>query len=58
MTEQLGDPVRQRRRIPAGMLFAPSIGGRSHSEAEDTAPGDLVLAATALTNGIAELLGH
>ena len=44
------------RRIPAGMLFAPSIDGRSHSEAEDTDPRDLVLAATALTNGIAELL--
>jgi beta-ureidopropionase / N-carbamoyl-L-amino-acid hydrolase len=46
------------RRIPAGMLFAPSIGGRSHSEAEDTDPRDLVLAATALANGVAELLGR
>ncbi len=46
------------RRIPAGMLFAPSIGGRSHSEAEDTDPADLVLAATALANGIAELAGR
>ena len=46
------------RHIPAGMLFAPSIGGRSHSEAEDTEPADLVLAATALANGIAELLGR
>jgi N-carbamoyl-L-amino-acid hydrolase len=45
------------RHIPAGMLFAPSIGGRSHSEEEDTAPGDLVLAAQALANAIAELAG-
>jgi N-carbamoyl-L-amino-acid hydrolase len=45
------------RHIPAGMLFAPSIGGRSHSEEEDTAPEDLVLAAQALTNAIAELAG-
>ena len=44
------------RVIPAGMLFAPSIGGRSHSEAEDTDPADLVVAATALANGIAALL--
>jgi N-carbamoyl-L-amino-acid hydrolase len=43
------------RHIPAGMLFAPSIGGRSHSEEEDTAPEDLVLAAQALTNAIEEL---
>jgi N-carbamoyl-L-amino-acid hydrolase len=43
------------RHIPAGMLFAPSIGGRSHSEEEDTDPADLVLAAQGLTNAIAEL---
>jgi N-carbamoyl-L-amino-acid hydrolase len=43
------------RHIPAGMLFAPSIGGRSHSEEEDTDPADLVLAAKGLTNAIAEL---
>jgi N-carbamoyl-L-amino-acid hydrolase len=46
------------RRIPAGMLFAPSIGGRSHSEEEDTDPADLVLAAQALCNAIAELAGR
>ena len=43
------------RHIPAGMLFAPSIGGRSHSEEEDTDPADLVRAAQALTNAIARL---
>ncbi len=43
------------RHIPAGMLFAPSIGGRSHSAEEDTDPADLVLAAQALTNAIAAL---
>jgi len=29
------------RRVPATMLFAPSIGGVSHSAREDTAPEDL-----------------
>jgi N-carbamoyl-L-amino-acid hydrolase len=43
------------RHIPAGMLFAPSIGGRSHSEEEDTAQEDLVLAAQVLTDAIARL---
>jgi N-carbamoyl-L-amino-acid hydrolase len=43
------------RYIPAGMLFAPSIGGRSHSEEEDTDPADLVLAAQVLTDAIARL---
>jgi beta-ureidopropionase / N-carbamoyl-L-amino-acid hydrolase len=47
------------RHIPAGMLFAPSIGGRSHSEDEDTDPADLVLAARALATAIADLRdGH
>jgi N-carbamoyl-L-amino-acid hydrolase len=44
------------RHVPAGMLFAPSIGGRSHSEEEDTAPEDLVRAAQALCNAIAALV--
>jgi N-carbamoyl-L-amino-acid hydrolase len=43
------------RYIPAGMLFAPSIGGRSHSEDEHTEPEDLVLAAQVLTDALAEL---
>ena len=43
------------RHVPAGMLFAPSIGGRSHSEEEDTDPAGLVRAAQALTNAIARL---
>jgi N-carbamoyl-L-amino-acid hydrolase len=29
------------RRVPAAMLFAPSIDGISHSAREDTAPEDL-----------------
>ncbi|MBM3489931.1 MAG: Zn-dependent hydrolase [Alphaproteobacteria bacterium] len=31
------------RRLPAGMLFVPSIGGVSHHYSEDTAEADLVL---------------
>ena len=50
------DAMILARHVPAGMLFAPSIGGRSHSEEEDTAPEDLVRAAQALTNGIAALV--
>ena len=30
-------------RVPAGMLFVPSIGGISHHWAEDTAEADIVL---------------
>jgi N-carbamoyl-L-amino-acid hydrolase len=52
------DAMIVARHIPAGMLFAPSIGGRSHSEEEDTEPADLVLAAQALTNAIGALAGR
>jgi N-carbamoyl-L-amino-acid hydrolase len=31
------------RYLPSGMLFIPSIGGRSHDVAEDTAEDDIVL---------------
>ena len=29
--------------LPAGMLFVPSIGGRSHDIVEDTSEADIVL---------------
>ena len=50
------DAMILARHVPSGMLFAPSIGGRSHSEEEDTAPADLVRAAQALCCAIAELV--
>jgi acetylornithine deacetylase/succinyl-diaminopimelate desuccinylase-like protein len=50
------DAMILARHVPAGMLFAPSIGGRSHSEEEDTDPEDLVRAAQALCRAIAELV--
>lgn len=38
--------------IPSGMLFVPSIGGRSHVPFEDTAPGDLVTGAQLLLDAV------
>ncbi|MEZ4613405.1 MAG: M20/M25/M40 family metallo-hydrolase [Caldilineaceae bacterium] len=40
---------------PTGMLFAPSIGGRSHCPDEDTWPDDLVAAAQVLLVSVLEL---
>ena len=40
---------------PTGMLFAPSIGGRSHCPDEDTRPDDLVAAAQVLLASVLEL---
>ncbi|HML36775.1 MAG TPA: M20 family metallo-hydrolase [Bacillota bacterium] len=37
---------------PSGMLFVPSIGGRSHVPFEDTAPGDLVTGAQLLLDAV------
>ncbi|MEO0822264.1 MAG: hydantoinase/carbamoylase family amidase [Pseudomonadota bacterium] len=42
-------------RMPAAMLFVPSIGGISHSFAEDTAPADLVAGAETLAQSAARL---
>jgi beta-ureidopropionase / N-carbamoyl-L-amino-acid hydrolase len=46
------------RRMPAGMLFVPSIGGISHHYAEDTAEADIVLGCEVLAAGVAEILGR
>ncbi|MFQ5704670.1 MAG: M20 family metallo-hydrolase [Gemmatimonadales bacterium] len=40
---------------PAGMLFVPSIGGRSHCPEEDTDTEDLVLGANVLASGLKKL---
>jgi N-carbamoyl-L-amino-acid hydrolase len=37
-------------RLPAAMLFVPSIGGRSHDVAEDTAEADIVLGAQVMAD--------
>jgi N-carbamoyl-L-amino-acid hydrolase len=43
------------RIAPAGMIFVPSRGGRSHSPAEWTAPADLERGANVLLYSILEL---
>jgi len=42
------------RKMPAAMMFVPSIGGISHHWSENTSDEDLVLGAQVFTNGIAE----
>lgn len=44
------------RHVPAGMLFVPSIGGRSHDVAENTSDQDLVTGARVLAGVTARLL--
>lgn len=45
-------------RIPAGMLFVPSIGGVSHHWAEDTAEADIVLGCQVFCDAAAQILSH
>jgi len=40
------------RHIPSGMLFIPSINGKSHSEAEDTLENDIILGCQVLAGTI------
>jgi len=44
------------RKLPAAMMFVPSINGISHHWAENTSDEDLVLGAQVFTDGIAEAL--
>jgi len=44
------------RKLPAAMMFVPSIGGISHHWSENTSDDDLVLGAQVFTDGIAEAL--
>jgi len=44
------------RKMPAAMMFVPSIGGISHHWTENTSDEDLVLGAQVFTDGIAEAL--
>jgi beta-ureidopropionase / N-carbamoyl-L-amino-acid hydrolase len=43
------------RFIPAAMLFVPSIGGRSHDIAEDTAQADIVFGCEVLADAVDKL---
>ena len=44
------------RKLPAAMMFVPSIAGISHHWSENTADEDLVLGAQVFADGIAEAL--
>jgi N-carbamoyl-L-amino-acid hydrolase len=44
--------------LPSAMLFVPSIGGRSHDVAEDTAEADIVLGAQVLADVVQELISN
>jgi N-carbamoyl-L-amino-acid hydrolase len=44
------------RKLPAAMMFVPSIGGISHHWTENTSDADIVLGAQVLTDAIAEVL--
>jgi N-carbamoyl-L-amino-acid hydrolase len=44
------------RKLPAAMLFVPSIGGISHHWTENTSDEDIVLGAQVLADAIAEVL--
>lgn len=50
------DAMSLAARIPTGMLFAPSIGGRSHDVAEDTREEDLALGLEVLGEMVAGLV--
>jgi N-carbamoyl-L-amino-acid hydrolase len=45
------------RRLPAAMLFVPSIGGVSHHWTEDTSEADIALGCAVLADAAAEILG-
>ena len=44
------------QRLPAGMLFVPSIGGISHHFTENTADGDIVLGCQVFADAAAKIL--
>src|SRR4029077_2818453 len=51
------DAMVLARRIPAGMLFVPSIGGRSHDVVENTSAADIVAGAQVMARAVDRLLG-
>ena len=50
------DAMHLARHVATGMLFIPSIGGRSHDTAEDSADDDIVLGARVLARAVESLL--
>lgn len=50
------DAMHLARHLPTGMLFIPSIGGRSHDIAEDTSEEDIVLGAQVLARAVEAIL--
>ena len=46
------------RYLPTGMLFIPSIGGRSHDVAEDSHESDIALGADVLADAVLALAGR
>jgi N-carbamoyl-L-amino-acid hydrolase len=51
------DALHMAELCPAGMLFVPSRGGRSHCPEEDTAPADLDRGVLVLAHALARLCG-
>jgi beta-ureidopropionase / N-carbamoyl-L-amino-acid hydrolase len=50
------DAMMLARRVPAGMLFVPSIGGRSHHVSEDTRAEDIIIGAQVMAGAVKLLL--
>ena len=50
------DAMVLARRVPAGMLFVPSIGGRSHHVSEDTRAADIITGAQVMARAVERLL--
>jgi N-carbamoyl-L-amino-acid hydrolase len=50
------DAMMLARRVPAGMLFVPSIGGRSHHVSEDTRAEDIITGAQVMAGAVDLLL--
>jgi beta-ureidopropionase / N-carbamoyl-L-amino-acid hydrolase len=50
------DAMMLARRVPAGMLFVPSIGGRSHHVSEDTRAEDIITGAQVMAGAVELLL--
>jgi len=52
------DAMVLSRHLPTGMLFIPSIGGRSHDVAEESHEADILLGADVLAHAVLELRGE
>lgn len=52
------DATNVNQAFPAGMLFVPSVDGKTHNEAEYTAWGDCVTGANVYANAILALAGR